>query len=154
MATCKNKAWVWVKVSNALQAYTNGNTTIKINDQDYYLPSVDDFNDCLAKWRDEKLPILQPSAGAECRDCDNFAREFKAFADRYACDVMRLDHEWCVGQAWGHFSWTGCEREYHVCNWVILDDEYFWWIEPQYSDDMTYEAGESDSSQPLRFIML
>lgn len=33
----------------------------------------------------------------------------------------------CIGIAWGFFKWR---KEFHSCNWVLLEDGDLYWIEP------------------------
>eukprot|EP01156_Anaeramoeba_ignava_P011255 Anaeramoba_ignava/a482504_22.p4 GENE.a482504_22~~a482504_22.p4 ORF type:complete len:144 (+),score=11.40 a482504_22:2655-3086(+) len=111
------------------------------SDSSLYLPSEEEIEEFI-----RNNPIQPAYDLGEGFDCDDFSFTFKGQISLYG-RYRQLEHSLCVGIAWGFFEWR---NGIHATNWVLCDNNKFYWIEPQ--DGKIYSIDECKGQ--LRFIIV
>lgn len=101
-----------------------GRTYAGFTDTGFYLPSIHETRQVL-----QTVVVSNAGTSGEKFDCDDYSFSFKGNVALYCRDNIQTDFSMCIGISWAYYSWSG--GELHAINWVLCDDNSFYWIEPQ-----------------------
>jgi len=123
MGTYKDQSSVKQIISRCVRPYWSNTqrTYGGFSDNQYYLPNYTELQGILSQ-----NPVFSNVNLGEGFDCDDYSFVLKGSFSMYGKNIG-LKASICLGIAWGLFNWR---LEFHSCNWILLDDYSFWWVEP------------------------
>lgn len=123
MGTYVNQNIVKQRLSRYVRPYWSNTqrTYGGFSDSRYYLPDYTELQNMLAQ-----NPVFSSNDLGEGFDCDDYSFVLKGSFSLYGKNIG-LEASICLGIAWGLFNWRS---EFHSCNWILLDNFTFWWVEP------------------------